>query len=112
MDDPVDLTNLHSMTDGDKEMEKELFQEFLSSFKKGLSSLQQYCAENNTEAWRAESHALKGISLNLGANAIGELCKKAQDSNLADAAVKNEILKKMHTEYEKVKQFLLNIISH
>ena len=112
MDNPVDLTNLHSMTGGDKEMEKELFQEFLSSFKKGLSSLQQYCSENNTEAWRAESHALKGISLNLGANTIGELCKNAQDSNLEDTAIKNEILKKMHTEYKKIEQFLLNTISN
>ncbi len=40
MNTPVDLANLRSMTDGDTDMEKALFEEFFSSFEAGIGSLQ------------------------------------------------------------------------
>ncbi len=110
MSDPVDLANLRSMTDGDVDMEKILFEEFFSSFNSSISVLQENFGEGATETWRKESHALKGISLNLGAMNLGELCKKAQDESDASADAKGELLKDIKTEYEMVRLFLMNLV--
>ncbi len=103
---PVDLTNLHEMTDNDTEMEKLLFAEFCTSFEKGIDALKNSFNETESETWRAEAHGLKGIALNLGAETLGMLCKKGQDDFKASAEAKNEIFKGIAAEYENVKQFL------
>ena len=63
-----------------------------------------------SEVWRKEAHALKGVSLNLGALKLGELCKKAQDECKASADFKNGLIKDIKTEYEMVRQFLVNLV--
>lgn len=106
MNTPVDLTNLRSMTDGDKEMERALFEEFFTSFETGIASLQANMGEAAAEAWRKETHALKGVALNLGALKLGELCKKAQEESHANAETKGGLLKTIRVEYEQVQEFL------
>jgi HPt (histidine-containing phosphotransfer) domain-containing protein len=106
MEPPVDLTNLHSMTDNDTELEKALFEEFFSSFEKGMSSMQANCSKATAGTWRSDAHALKGIALNLGAAALGNLCKIAQDKSEADEGAKQEILKNITAEYGRVEEFL------
>jgi len=108
---PVDLANLRSMTDGDAEMEKALFEEFFSSFEAGIASLQPNTGEAAAEAWRKQAHGLKGMALNLGAIQLGELCAKGQDEPHADANAKSELLKNIQAEYGRVKQFLLKTIN-
>jgi HPt (histidine-containing phosphotransfer) domain-containing protein len=102
----VDLTDLRSMTDGDKEMEIALFQEFYSSSEASIQALAAQCTDGQNEAWRSVAHALKGTSLNLGAKALGDLCKKAQENPAASAAEKKTLLGAIQSEYAKVKAFL------
>ena len=109
MQELVDLTNLRSMTDGDVEMEKLLFEEFFSSFEDGITSLQNNIREDAAEIWRKQAHSLKGIALNLGAMGLGELCKKAQDEPNADVDSKGELLEDIKAEYELVKKFLRDL---
>jgi len=107
MDAPVDLTNLRSMTDGDKDLEKELFKEFYSAFDAGLNLLQVSTGDGAVETWRGQSHALKGVALNLGAEKLGALCKKAQESQTASEKAKVAMLENIRAEYKWVKEFLL-----
>lgn len=106
MSKPVDLENLRSMTDGDADMEKILFEEFFSCFDTAIVNMQDCCSEDKAESWRKDAHALKGISMNLGAMQLGELCKKAQDEYTANLDSKNEMLKNIKTEYEVVREFI------
>ena len=106
MNTTVDLTNLRTMTDGDKEIEKSLFEEFFSSSEAAIASMQSNIGETAAEVWRKEAHALKGVSLNLGAMELGALCKKAQDEFQTDAENKTALLAKIKAEYEQVKEFL------
>jgi len=106
MNAPVDLTNLRSMTDGDKDMEKELFKEFYTSFEAGLNLLKTSCTDTASETWRGQAHALKGIALNLGAETLGTLCKTAQESYIIPEAPKLKMLENIRAEYERVKVFL------
>jgi HPt (histidine-containing phosphotransfer) domain-containing protein len=106
MSDSVDLTDLRSMTDGDKEMEIALFQEFFSSSENSMQTLAAQCTDGQNETWRSVAHALKGTSLNLGAKVLGDLCKKAQENPAASAADKKTLLDAIQAEYAKVKVFL------
>ncbi|MBA4749804.1 MAG: Hpt domain-containing protein [Alphaproteobacteria bacterium] len=106
METPVNLDNLREMTDGDRELEEALFQEFFSSAAELLSQLTQAVQTNNTEGWRAAAHALKGTSYNLGAKKLGDYCKIAQEQNDASRNTKEEILQNISSEYERVRAYI------
>src|SRR5205823_3114461 len=91
MDAPVDLANLRGMTDGEKEVEEALFREFYSSFESGMASLQASAEAAESEVWKKESHALKGIALNLGATKLGRCCEKAQAGYLSGIDIKHSL---------------------
>ncbi len=110
MTTPVDLTNLRSMTDGDAEMEKALFDEFFSSFEAGIVALRANIEEAAAETWRKQAHALKGMALNLGAIKLGELCKKGQEEPNADGNAKSSLLKNIEAEYAQVQEFLKKLV--
>ena len=103
---PVNLSNLREMTDGDKELEESLFLEFFSSSEKLLNQLTQALAEDDFEAWRTSAHALKGTSYNLGAQQLGDYCKKAQEGHAEPSQEKAPLLQLITSEYALVKEFL------
>ena len=109
MVDPVDLANLRSMTDGDVEMEHALFGEFFKAFDHGIAALQSSLAAD-AEEWRKTAHALKGISLNLGAMALGSYCTQAQNESTASASAKTALLEQMRSEYGRVHAFLRTVM--
>ena len=106
MSDPVDLTNLREMTDGDTELEQELFAEFISSSEECLAIMSENCTDGENEAWRSNAHALKGTSINLGADTLAGLCKDAQENHAANSNEKQGMLETIKKEYEAVKAFL------
>ncbi len=106
MTNPVDLENLRDMTGGDLALERELFDVYLTSSEACLALLHASKAAGGEEAWRAQAHAWKGMSLNLGADALGKLCAEAQTSHLAPPEKKDELLKALEEEFARVKAFL------
>lgn len=110
MGSPIDLTNLRSMTDGDPEIEKALFEEFIASFEIGIAALKAHCEEKSADAWRGDAHALKGISVNLGAARLGELCKKAQDDSSASTDAKKTLLANIEVEYQRVRECVMQLM--
>ena len=102
---PVDLTGLREMTDGDVELEKILFQEFMESAEKCLANM----ADADSQNWQASAHAFKGISLTLGANKLGELCKLAQENSAAAAPQKQALFDAISHEYKQVKDYLQSL---
>jgi HPt (histidine-containing phosphotransfer) domain-containing protein len=109
MQAPVDLSNLRDMTDGDPNLEKELFREFYVSSETCIAALQINADPSVAETWRKSAHALKGIALNLGAQKLGDLCKMAQEEYMADISAKEALLNDIQTEYHAVKEFLLKV---
>lgn len=111
MTEPVDLTNLRSMTDGDAEMEQMLFEEFYSSCETLIDKLGQNIANNDNENWRKDAHAIKGIAYNLGAAHLGNLCKQAQDSPDMPGPEKQGLLQAIRIAYHETKRFLEKVHS-
>jgi len=106
MNDSVNLANLREMTGGDVEMEKELFEVFISSSEEAIASLSANILPETSETWRKQAHALKGISLSLGAEKLGDLCKKAQECFQNTAETKAKMVADIKKEYERVKSYL------
>jgi len=106
MSDSVNLENLHDMTGGDKDLEKELFDVYLTSAEKCLDILRASTGTGAEETWRTQAHAWKGMSLNLGAETLGKLCAEAQMGNTAPPEDKAKMLTAIEAEYAKVKAFL------
>ena len=103
----VDLSNFREATDGDKELEQELFEEFYASSDDIMVKLDAHCTENNdNETWRQAAHALKGLAINLGAARLGELCKKGQDMSENSIPEKQELLHSIKSEHTKVIEYL------
>lgn len=109
MTNSVDLTNLRSMTDGDKDLELALFHEFYISTEVIIQTMAENCVDGQNESWRAAAHSLKGAAYNLGAQPMGDLCKEAQDNPAVSGEKKKEILNLIKAEYVKVKVFLENV---
>lgn len=103
---PVDLTNLRSMIDNDRELEKELFNEFYQSFETEYKAMAANTKSGAHAAWRSHAHALKGISVNLGAEKLGDLCKQAQESFEADEMTKAKLAHDIHEAYQEVRAYL------
>lgn len=106
MSNVVDLTNLRSMTDGDVELERALFEEFNSSCDASINTLTGATADESAEKWRSAAHAMKGISSNLGAQRLAELCKRAQEISNQGMSEKHNVLEEIKSEYAQVKTFL------
>lgn len=106
MSDPVDLTNLRSITEGDTELEAVLFEEFVVSGRECVEGLQQDCGEGECENWRTSAHALKGTSVNLGAMHLSDLCLKAQEEFCASKSDKQKMLDDIESEFDTVCKFL------
>lgn len=104
--DPVNLSNLRDITGGDTEIEKELFQVFLDSAQDCLTALATSCTQGDAETWRKQSHAFKGISYNLGAETLGDICRTAQDSATSDIKDKRVMLAAMQHEFSRVQDYL------
>lgn len=110
MSNPVDLTNLREITEGDAEMERELFTEFIDAADSYIENMGTLTEEVLNEEWRKAAHAFKGIAINLGANRLGELCKKAQENNTSPSGEKLKILQDIKQEYSGVRSFLNGIL--
>lgn len=106
MTDPVNLDNLHEITGGDPSLEKELFGIYIASSENCLTFLRTSQSAGAEESWRSQAHSWKGMSFNLGAEALGNLCAKAQMNHMAPPEEKAAMLAAMEAEYAKVKDFL------
>lgn len=83
-DEPVlDLDHLRHLTDGDAQLEGELFALFLSTSEMYLQTMRE--ALEDGRAWTSTAHALKGASANLGARRIATLALVAERSEASQA---------------------------
>lgn len=104
----VDLSDLRELTDGDPEIEAELFEEFISSSNELVEILKTSTQANNNESWRKAAHALKGIAGNLGAAQLSEYALQAQEAFESSPESKQELYQKINAEHQDVLEFLKN----
>lgn len=95
---PVELSHLHSFTEGDEAFERELASLYLDTADAYLAQMRVACGQGG--AWDAAAHALKGASANIGARQVAQLAAAAEKV-LPDAA----ILHRLSDAIEAVRSF-------
>ena len=94
----IDMDHFRSLTGGDALLEGELFDIFIESATQCLEGLRCALLLEDHERWGQHAHALKGISLNLGAEWMAEYGREAQAGKLASRSEKEGMVKKISEE--------------
>jgi HPt (histidine-containing phosphotransfer) domain-containing protein len=110
MENPVNFANLREITGGDAVLEAELFRSFLESSDQCIKELRTALAAGNDDDWRKQAHAFKGVCLNLGADPLGNLCKKAQEDYRALPDEKQEMMTAIENEYACVRKAVAGLL--
>ena len=106
MDQPICFDNIREITGGDAALEAELFRHFFDSVNDCLTDLRGALEAGDEASWRGASHALKGVALNVGAQPLSELCRRAQNDSAAAPAAKHYMLAGIEAELERVRAVL------
>ncbi|MBU6235019.1 MAG: Hpt domain-containing protein [Alphaproteobacteria bacterium] len=106
----VDLTNLREMIGDDREAENQLFEAFFEGAEGCLDGMTQGLDTEDNELWRKSAHSFKGISRNLGAYILGDLCLAAQENFTCNSEQKKKLLKTIRDEYANVESYLKGLM--
>jgi HPt (histidine-containing phosphotransfer) domain-containing protein len=98
----LDFSQLRKITGGDQVLEAELFHVFLDTSNECMDFLRQSSDPGGEDMWKAQAHALKGISFAIGADDLGALCRRAQEEYLMEPADKKVLLAAIEQEYALV----------
>lgn len=100
----VDLVHLAQYTSGDRALEVELFDLFLTNGKAYLAAM---AAAPDTQAWRAAAHALKGSARGIGAGRVATLSADAEGLEIAPSdAERLGLIAGLETALEEVNAFV------
>lgn len=76
----IDVKYLVEVSGGDEELATELLADFIELFPAQLAEVEAAATTADAAATRAAAHRLKGSCLAVGANALGELLRDAEDA--------------------------------
>lgn len=77
----LNLANLRTITGGDLELEKSLFEAFLAGSEKTMTKLINKDVKEGDNEFRQLAHSLKGEAANLGAEKLATLCRELQTTD-------------------------------
>lgn len=103
MNDPVDFDRLNEMTGGLSAVQAELFLLYRQGSDGCLRKMRGCLDGKYSELWRRQAHTWKGMSLNLGASRLADLCGQALYLAEAGCGEKKALLAEIEAEYERVK---------
>lgn len=106
---PIDLKHLRDITDGEKEVEREIFQLFLQNAEECLMLLSRHCEDQISKTWQDVSDELKGASASLGAFRLSKLCHQAESASQASLHEKKIIIEEISKEIRVIKHFLKTV---
>lgn len=103
---PVNIGHLETFTDGDLEVERDLFGIFCEQAELALARLSKSCAEGGNEEWKSAAHRFKGAAANLGAEGLAGLCFRAETGHAEPENRKREILASIQAGFADVQEYL------
>ena len=79
---------------------------FLKSSRVSILALRASWQKDDPRSWRLTAHAMKGISLNIGAFPLSQLCDEAENNNALPAHEKEPLLIAVENELAVVCRLL------
>ena len=105
---PIDLVQLHQISEGDIEFEIEVLQVYVEDVSQRIEKMREAIANNNLLQIRQEAHHMKGSSGNVGALQIRDFAVQIEDLNLEQDLEKAlNILDDMDIAIQRVDGFVL-----
>ena len=105
---PIDLVQLHQISEGDIEFEIEVLQVYVEDVSQRIEKMREAIANNNLLQIRQEAHHMKGSSGNVGALQIRDFAVQIEDLNLEQDLEKAlNILDDMDVAIQRVDGFVL-----
>lgn len=108
---PIDYAELLERLSGDEAISHHVLKKFVEGVETDLAKLNEELSRGDPEAIREAAHSLKGMSLNVAANDLGELAHKveiaARESDLAAAALP---MHEIEQQFVRVKQYIADLV--
>ena len=105
---PIDLVQLHQISEGDIEFEIEVLQVYVEDVSQRIEKMREAIANNNLLQIRQEAHHMKGSSGNVGALQIRDFAVQIEDLNLEQDLEKAlNILDDMDVAIQRIDGFVL-----
>lgn len=105
----LDVEHLEAFTDGDPEIEAELFEVFLEQGELAITRLEAVSAGTATpdqEEWKSAAHRFKGAAANLGAKRLSECCFAAERNFEQGIDAKQALLGEIRSQFLDVRGVL------
>jgi len=102
----IDLAQLRSFTDDDKEMERDLIRVFVDQSDINVAALMSNQADGIAPEWVEAAHMLKGGAAGIGAEVLRGLCEAAQTMENADGEERTVVFHRIALAYADVKDAL------
>ncbi len=103
---PIDMEQLRSFSEGDAEEEQALFGLFLDQTSRLIAILEQSTDEDSQADWQSAAHRLKGSAGNLGAMPLYDVCKRAEQHAADGRLQKVDMLIEIKSELNHVERFI------
>jgi len=101
-ENPVDLTQLKTFTDGSQDVEKEFIIMFIRQSDKNMAALKEACVTGACEPWVEAAHMFKGGASAVGAKLLAKFCHEAQMMSDATPEQRAAQAEKIAEEYRRV----------
>ncbi len=112
--EPVTMFNfnhLNQMSGGDKEFEKDLIESYLEDVEQRINNLSELISVNDTSKIAAEAHTIKGASLSIGAEKVGnEALALETSAKQNENSIFARRLNDLSAAFESTKKILLEYI--
>lgn len=98
-----DLGYIHEIADGDKTLEKEFIELYISQSDENMKLLEENCVDGLSNEWSEAAHILKGGAGSMGAKTLVYLLEESQAMNKATLQDRQNILSKIKIIYSELK---------
>lgn len=102
----LNFAHLESFTDGDIEMEEELFKLFLKESDISLNKLRHFCECGSNSEWKEAAHKYKGAAANLGAETLSAMCFWAEKGHEENSIQKQKYLMDIEKAHKEVSELV------
>ncbi len=110
-DSPINLEQLHQISEGDLEFEIEVLQVFVEDVLQRLESMREAVLSGDRDQVMAEAHHIKGSSSNVGALQIRDLVVKIEHLETAELNAVPQVIDDIFEKLKPVQSFILDKIS-
>lgn len=105
MSTPLDFDALSEVTEGDRELEKQLFDLYHQTVERCLAALRSNLVDDRSNGWKVAAHELKGASANMHALEMAALCRAAEALPL-DTSRRSVMCQDIEAAYRRVQDFV------